>query len=31
MKNFVILVALKIQQLASDLAESESLVRILVR
>ena len=31
MKNFIILVALKLQQLASDLAESESLVRVLVR
>ena len=31
MKNFIILVALKLQQLTSDLAESESLVRVLVR
>ena len=31
MKNFVILVALKLQQLASELGENESLVRLLVR
>ena len=31
MKNFIILVALKLQQLSSDLSESESLARILIR